>query len=241
MRRFDTTYIVVLGVGAVAALVLGIWTIYRAQTVAYDRANRFPQVLAANLQSAEDTLRTLQEHRTVADKIGAAAGQARRTVRYGPTLMKNSGELLAATSDTLENTATSMRNLGSTFGIVLPGGQLKKNAEAMEETSQRLQKMHEAMMEMYRWASQTRSEVARARKAIAKLRRDLSDATPGLSTLRGRVHELQVMAEKGYLAQTVANQGTLTGGLYILGGLILAGLCGLWYRLVNVPLSRSKT
>jgi methyl-accepting chemotaxis protein len=228
MKQFvERAGIVVLAVAALVACGLGIFQVSMAVGPTHTKLQSTQRTVIDQLDGLKRVLSTVRDHREDLLHLRQTALHASETAKHGPKLMDRVANLLNAVQHTLDRTAGSLRHFQNKSGLLTPGDRLTQNADAIEQTAARMRSARDTLRSAHVSATATSKHARHARAAIDSTLDDVDGELPSMADLIEGVHQTRQLITTANIAGTLAWRQGLTGGLYIIGGLILAALASL--------------
>jgi hypothetical protein len=231
VRKFATVYIWVLGVFGCIAVIIGITTIVTAFTTTHVQVDRTTTMLTESIEDMEQVVRVLKSHKSEFLELEGAPAAMEATIRQVPQLAAASSDALSATTDTLDKTADLVQAMDGRGDLFMTGSPLKENANALRKTSETLRVLHQRMTETQRSLDRMVADSTRALQVATSVGSALRTSGPRLGDLEERLGAIRRVSESGVVAAGVAGLQIAFGGIYLLVGLLLAGLATGWFQL----------
>lgn len=234
MDRFDTVIAWGLATVGILAILIGIGTIIYATTVINPRLEELTDRGLEGLELAERGLDLLNTHSEVMAPLNPPQSNTLATMRDLPTALEQGGNVSEHAAETLARSATTLREIENDLGIILPGNALRENAEAFATSAESLRGLSPVLYRMHEQTDTLVADLTRASKEANRFQKELKKAGVTLEQVRAQVSQTQNTLHSSNLPVEVTRMITLGGGLFIVLGILLLGMAGIWRRLGRI-------
>lgn len=238
MNRFDTIVSGSLGVIGGLSILLGLGTILYASFVIRPQLGEVTRQGVESLNLAERGFEVLAEHSDVVGPLNPPQSNALSTLQALPTALEQSANLSHHAGEALSRSATTVRQIEDDLGILLPNNALQRNADALETSAKSLQGLSPVLYRLHEETDTVAADLTRASKQAERLQDDLQQANLSLDTARAHIEQTRNALQSADLEVEITRLIGVVGGFFILIGVLLMAMAGLWRRLALLTTSR---
>ncbi len=215
----------------ILAVLVGIGTIIYATTVIKPHLEELTDRGLEGIELAERGLDVLNTHSEAMAPFNPPQSNTLATMQALPTALEQGANVTEHAAETFDRSATTLREIENDLGIILPGNALQENAEALATSAQSLRGLSPVLYRMHEQTDTVAADLTRASERADRLQKELKNAGVTLEQVRTQVAQTQNALHSTNLPVEITRLIALVGGLFIVLGLLLLGMAGLWRRL----------
>ncbi len=240
MTRSDTLVSGGLAGVGIVSILLGLGSIVYASTVIYPRIKDLSRQSVQSVKLAEQSLNVLAAHSEVLGQLNPARSSALATLQALPPALERSALLSQHAADALDRSATTLHEVEDDLGILLPNNALQRNAEALTRSAQSLRGLSPVLHQLHEETDTAAADLTRTSKQAARLQDHLQRTGVTLDTMQAQLQQTRTALQTAGFPSEISRLVGLVGGLFLLNGILLLGMAGLWRRMIRMAPDRTS-
>lgn len=231
MDRFDTIATGGLAIVGMLVLLTGIGTLVYAIAVIQPNLEELHEQGLQGVELAERGLEVLDAHSNAIAPLNPPQSNTLATMQELPAALAQSATLSRHAAEALSSSANTLRQLEEDLGIVLPDNALRQNAEALATSAQTLRGFSPVLYELHEQTDTMAADLTRASQRAERLQDELQNEEVTIEQARMYVQNTREAVRSADLPAEITRLIGMVGGLFIVLGVTLLGLAGLWRRI----------
>lgn len=217
------------------SLLLGIGSIIYANEIIKPNLEALTEQGVEGVGMAERGLEVLTAHSDAIGTLNPPQSSTLATLQQLPSALEQSAYLSENAAEALSRSATTLREIENDLGIILPDDALGRNAEALSTSAQSLRGLAPMLYQLNQEIDSVATDLTRTSQQAEQVQEELQNADVTLERAQRRMERAREVLRSTNLPTEVTRFIGMVGGLFIVMGVVLLGMAGLWRRLALQP------